>query len=306
MIEIQHTAWFELSVTKRTATKEAGRKRRKWTETEADLEKDDGNEAGKDVQYVVTYEKKGGGPDRRPEGKNRFYSRLLVSFSLKYWLLQTAELKQKRKRIEALARSRARLDGIPKELRGYAKVDKTTKDGEVAEVQVVSVDEKAFGEAERFAGYYVQATNLGNPAKELYETSRMRWQIEYCFRTMKTNIDARPVYLTKTEHIKGHFTVVFLALQTLRYMMYKLYEAEGNKDKVLGRADGSVVTADAVMEELRSMEGRILPTQDGRKVVLGARKDELNMLMARAFGLSLTKQFLKMDALEEYSGLKME
>ena len=243
---------------------------------------------------------------QRPEGKNRFYSRLLVSFSLKYWLLQTAELKQKRERIEALARSRARLDGIPKELRGYAKVDKTTKDGEVSEVQVVSVDEKAFGEAERFAGYYVQATNLGNPAKELYETSRMRWQIEYCFRTMKTNIDARPVYLTKTEHIKGHFTVVFLALQTLRYMMYKLYEAEGNKDRVLGRADGSVVTADAVMEELRSMEGRILPTQDGRKVVLGARKDELNMLMAKAFGLSLTKQFLKMDALEEYSGLKME
>lgn len=299
-------AWFELSVTKRTATKEDGKKRRKWTETEADLEKDDGNEAGKDVQYVVTYERKGGGPDKRPEGKNRFYSRLLVSFSLKYWLLQTAELKQKRERIEALAKSRARLDGIPKELRGYAKVDKTTKDGEVAEVQVVSVDEKAFGEAERFAGYYVQATNLGNPAKELYETSRMRWQIEYCFRTMKTNIDARPVYLTKTEHIKGHFTVVFLALQTLRYMMYKLYEAEGNKDKVLGRADGSIVTADAVMEELRSMEGRILPTQDGRKVVLGARKDELNMLMAKAFGLSLTKQFLKMDALEEYSGLKIE
>ena len=66
------------------------------------------------------------------------------------------------------------------------------------------------------------------------------------------------------------------------------------------------MTADAVMEELRSMEGRILPTQDGRKVVLGARKDELNMLMAKAFGLSLTKQFLKMDALEEYSGLKME
>ena len=50
---------------------------------------------------------------------------------------------------------------------------------------------------------------------------------------MKTNIDARPIYLTKTNHIKGHFTIVFLALQTLRYMMYKLYAAEGNKEAEL-------------------------------------------------------------------------
>ena len=217
-----------------------------------------------------------------------------------------AELMQKKEKIERLAKSKTKLDGLPKELRGLAKVDKATKEGEVAEVQIVSVDEEAFNEAERFAGYYVQATNLGDPAQELYITSRMRWQIEYCFRTMKTNIDARPIYLTKTNHIKGHFTIVFLALQTLRYMMYKLYAAEGNKDVVLGRAKEYIVTVDNVMEELRSMKGRILPTQEGRDIVLGAQKNELNMLMAKAFGLSLTKQFLKIDALEKYSGLKIE
>ena len=59
------------------------------------------------------------------------------------------------------------------------------------------------------------------------------------------------------------------------------------------------MTVDNVMEELRSMKGRILPTQEGRDIVLGAQKNELNMLMAKAFGLSLTKQFLKMDALEK-------
>ena len=50
----------------------------------------------------------------------------------------------------------------------------------------------------------------------------------------------------------------------------------------------------------------ILPTQEGRDIVLGAQKNELNMLMAKAFGLSLTKQFLKIDVLENYSGLKIE
>ena len=75
---------------------------------------------------------------------------------------------------------------------------------------------------------------------------------------------------------------------------------------LLGRAKESIVTVDNVMEELRSMKGRILSTQEGRDIVLGAQKNELNMLMAKAFGLSLTKQFLKIDALEKYSGLKIE
>ena len=306
-ITVFKDAWFELSVMKRTAKKEEGKKRKEWVEEEASLTEDDNIESKDDVQYVVTYERKCGGPDNEePQRKNRIYSRLLVSFSLKYWSFQMAELMQKKEKIERLAKSKTKLDGLPKELRGLAKVDKATKEGEVAEVQIVSVDEEAFNEAERFAGYYVQATNLGDPAQELYITSRMRWQIEYCFRTMKTNIDARPIYLTKTNHIKGHFTIVFLALQTLRYMMYKLYAAEGNKDVVLGRAKESIVTVDNVMEELRSMKGRILPTQEGRDIVLGAQKNELNMLMAKAFGLSLTKQFLKIDALEKYSGLKIE
>ena len=65
------------------------------------------------------------------------------------------------------------------------------------------------------------------------------------------------------------------------------------------------MTAKAVMEELRGMQGRILPAEDGREVVLGAEKDELNMVMAKAFGMSMSKQFLKIDALERYSGLKI-
>ena len=297
-------AWFELSVVRRQAKREKG-KRASWSEDEPDLSKEEALRTGDDVRYTVTYEKQGGGPDEKPKGKNRFYSRLLVSFSLKYWLKEMAELKEKRARIEALAKNGTEIGGLPKELSGYAKVEHATKDGEVADVQVVSADEAAFAEAERFAGYYVQATNLGDPAADLYAVSRMRWQIEYCFRTMKTNLDARPIFLTDTAHIRGHFTVVFLALQTMRYMMYRLYAAEGNGDRVLGRAENSIVTAEAVMEELRRMRGRILPTEEGREVVLGAEKNELNMLMAKAFGMSMSKQFLKIDALEKYSGLKI-
>ena len=111
-------------------------------------------------------------------------SRLLVSFSLKYWLKEMAELKEKKACIEALAQSGTEISGLPKELSGYAKMGHVTKDVE------------------------------------------------------------------------------------------------------------------AVMEELKGMQGCILPTEDGRKVILRAEKDRLSMLMA--------KQFLRIDTLEKYSGLKIE
>lgn len=298
-------SWFELSVVKRTASREPGKRRRTWAEAPADLTKDDMSDAGKDTEYVIRYEKRKDSVSGDPKGKDRFYSRLLVSFSLKYWFAQTEELKRKRERIKELASSKARLDGIPKELRGFAKTDSVTKDGEIAEVQIVSADEDAFREADRFAGYYVQATNLGGDAEELYEASRMRWQIEYCFRTMKTNIDARPIYLTTEAHIKGHFTVVFLALQTLRYMMHRLYDAEGNKGCVLGRARDSIVTVESVMEELRRMKGIVLTAEEGFEFAVGTRKSRMNMLMAKAFGKSMTKQCLRIDDLEAYSGLRL-
>ncbi len=297
-------SWFELSLIKRTAKKGEG-KRRKWTEEPADVSECEMSGKDPDTEYVIRYKKRTDGVSKNPEGKDRFYSRLLVSFSLKYYLFQIEELEEKRRRIDELASSKARLDAIPKELRGFAKAESATKDGEPADVQIVSVDEDAFAEAKRFAGYYVQATNLGDASRDLYSVSRMRWQIEYCFRTMKTNIDARPIYLTTSDHIRGHFTVVFLALQTLRYMMHRMYEAEGNGGKVLGRAEESKVTADAVMEELRRIKGAVLLAEEGFEFAIGARKNDMNILMAKAFGKSMTKQCMRLDELESYSGLNL-
>ena len=55
-------------------------------------------------------------------------SRLLVSFSLKYWLKEMAELKEKKACIEALAQSGTEISGLPKELSGYVKMGHVMKD----------------------------------------------------------------------------------------------------------------------------------------------------------------------------------
>lgn len=295
-------AWFKLDVKKRTAVKGKG-KNLKWVEEEFDP-KTDPAKAEEGTEYEVKYCNETY-TAKEIKGKAGIFSRLLVSFSMKYYLYQKKELEERRRRAAELAGSGRKLDSVPKELKGFLNCDHATAEGEAAEKQVLSINEKAFAEAEKYLGYYVQATNLGDPAKDLYQASRMRWQIEYCFRTMNTNLDCFPVYLTTSSHIVGHFTVVCLALQTLRYMMYRLYQEEGHATEKLGRAEGSAVTMDGVIDELRRMTGRKFFAKEGYYFINGCRKNDMNVLMAKAFRLSLTKQVLKIDRLEEYSGLKL-
>lgn len=298
---IYKDAWYGLEVTKKTAEKTKG-KNKKWTETKCSP--NDDLEEKENVEYKISFAKEAYNDANDVKGEN-FYTRLLVSFSMKYYLFQKRELEEKKKQAEKIIKESKKLDSVPKELRGYLICTNTTKQGEVAEEQIYTIDTEAFDEDEKYLGYYVQATNLGDPIKDLYETSRMRWQIEYCFRTMKSCLDSRPIYLTTENHIKGHFTIVFLALQTLRYMMYKLYKEEGYSKEKLGRAPKSIVTVDSVLEELRNMRGRKFYAQEGYDFINGSKKNDMNILMTKAFGLSLTKQVIKLEKIEEYSGLKL-
>ena len=77
---------------------------------------------------------------------------------------------------------------------------------------------------------------------------------------------------------------------SLKYWLKEMAELK----ELSGYVKMGHVTKDveAVMEELKGMQGCILPTEDGRKVILRAEKDRLSMLMA--------KQFLRIDTLEKY------
>lgn len=54
------------------------------------------------------------------------------------------------------------------------------------------------------------------------KVSEGRWQIEECFRIMKTDFSARPVYLQEKNRIKAHFLICFLALLSYRILEKKL------------------------------------------------------------------------------------
>ena len=114
-----------------------------------------------------------------------------------------------------------------------------TGDGEVASKKIYSLDKEKIAEEAKYDGLYALCTDLldDEPA-DIIRVSEGRWQIEACFRNLKTDFEARPVYVKKDQSIKAHFLTCFLAL-----MIYKLLEKKMDKR----------YTCDEILDTLKSM-----------------------------------------------------
>ena len=78
-------------------------------------------------------------------------------------------------------------------------------------------------EESQYDGLYAVCTNLlDDEVSDILKVSEGRWQIEECFRIMKTDFSARPVYLRDENRIKAHFLICFLALMIYRFLERKL------------------------------------------------------------------------------------
>ena len=111
-----------------------------------------------------------------------------------------------------------------------------TKSGEKAVVEYM-LDESKIAEEEKYDGYYAVATNLADPAKEILGVSQKRYQIEECFRIIKTNFDGRPVNHRLPERIRAHFLICYTSL-----LVYRLLEARLDDQKTHVTPDHLVTT----------------------------------------------------------------
>lgn len=71
---------------------------------------------------------------------------------------------------------------------------------------------------------YVQTWRKWGGVDQIIRINKKRWEIEECFRIMKTEFKARPVYLRRENRIKAHFLTCFLALFIFRILEKKLDE----------------------------------------------------------------------------------
>ena len=123
-----------------------------------------------------------------------------------------------------------------------------TSDGEIAEKQVYELNEEQIRKEEMYDGFYAVITNLEGNVSEIIKINKQRWEIEENFRIMKTEFEARPVYVRREDRIKAHFMTCYISL-----LLYRLLE------KKLGNA----FTASQILGTLRTMQMTLLNTASG-------------------------------------------
>lgn len=151
---------------------------------------------------------------------------LIVTFSLKYKEYQgTIRSRQLERALKAVKKGKSAVEtkrqNDPKR---FIKADHATADGEAADKTEYYIDLETVNKESQYDGFYAVCTNLNDEAQSIVKINKRRWEIEECFRIMKSDFEARPVYLHDKERIKAHFITCFIALIVYRYLEKKLDE----------------------------------------------------------------------------------
>lgn len=104
----------------------------------------------------------------------------------------------------------------------FIDVTTFTADGDVAEKQLLSINEEIIAKEEQYDGYYAVCTNLEDKPEDIIAINQKRWEIEECFRIMKSEFRSRPVHLSRDNRIKAHFMTCFISLIIYRLLEKKL------------------------------------------------------------------------------------
>ena len=123
------------------------------------------------------------------------------------------------------------------DFRRFISYTNVTKDGEIADVTIYGIDTDAVVKEEMYDGFYAVCTNLEDDAEAITKINHRRWEIEECFRIMKSEFKARPVYLSRDDRIQAHFTTCFLALVLYRYLEKLLDEQFTSQEIINGLRD---------------------------------------------------------------------
>ncbi len=171
-----------------------------------------------------------------------FDQTLIVTYSLKYKLYQRnvrkGQIDRAMRYMEkpSSADRRSQLDA-----KRFIKKTAFTNDGEIAEKAMYEIDQKVIAREEMYDGFYAVCTNLDDDPATIAKINHDRWEIEESFRIMKSEFEARPVYLQRDDRIKAHFLTCFVSL-----MIYRILEKQLKEE----------YTCEEIIKTLRGMDMR--------------------------------------------------
>lgn len=177
-----------------------------------------------DITQLADEDKQGIFYKDEPYTTKKLHQRLIITYSPKYAAYQKAVRGEQVARAEKMVSSGSlkRQRKNPNDPARFVNKVSVTKVGEKADIHYY-LDLDRIAEEEKYDGLYAVCTDLlDDDVTDILNVSEGRWQIEDCFRTMKTEFEARPVYLSREDRIKAHFLTCFLALLHFRLLKRSL------------------------------------------------------------------------------------
>lgn len=207
---------------------------------------------------------------------------LIVTYSPKYKAYQRTVRARQIERAEKMLQTpggKKRGKG-PNDPARFIQKTSVTEDGEIAEKTLYEIDDERIREEEMYDGFYAVVTNLDDDPAEIIRINGRRWEIEENFRIMKSEFEARPVYVQREDRIRAHFLTCYMSLLVYRLLEKKLKEK---------------YTCSEILETLRSMQLTLL-SRDGGYIPSYTRTeltDELHSL----FGFRTDYEFMSKSSM---------
>jgi transposase len=156
--------------------------------------------------------------------------------------------------------------------------------GYLTEKQELIFDEEKLLEEEKYDGYYVIVTSEWEETDEkILDIYRGLWQIEEAFRVCKSDLEDRPVYLSRRERIHAHMLVCFIALVIAR---------------LLARFLGSQFSVGKIAESLSKASGSHID----ENWYLFDYADEVTQALREKTGIDLSKKFMTLGEIRQLIG----
>ncbi len=149
----------------------------------------------------------------------------IVTFNAKLAKKQIYEIEKQVEKAKILRASQAKKNEYG-DCSKYVTFTPANKKGEKTDGKIkVEMNQKKIENDKRLAGYNMLVTSeIKMAGAEVYSTYHNLWRIEESFKIMKSQLDARPVYLQKENAIIGHFLVCYLAVLLTRLLQFKILE----------------------------------------------------------------------------------
>lgn len=157
-----------------------------------------------------------------------------------------------------------------------------TDDGETAENDMYELDEARIQEEAVYDGFYAVVTNLEDDVSEIIRINKRRWEIEENFRIMKSEFEARPVFVQRDDRMKAHFLSCYISLLVYRLLEKKL---------------GENFTCCQIVDTLKTMQMTLLNKNSG--YIPSYKRTKLTDALHDTFGFRTDYEFVSKSSMRK-------